>query len=458
MLSTLKIEMPVSSTNEQSMIHQEETKVEYKNARNNFSKQDDLSHALRTPLHVLGGYVAGLEKFLQGFGQLRMPGPTVRINLFRRSARLGHYLSTIQAQNELLANGNYVEFFQQTRLSSEQSDNHESSIAVFREALASMTSHINHLQLAQEKLKTLICHYDKLTMEELKNQFDEITIETQTIVSQIKKEVDVLNGTLPVAVNAPLLETKKNQQRTPLRILIVDDMPANRTILARLLGKQHCCEFASNGQEAVEKYSENNFDIIFMDIQMPVMDGLQATVAIRQHELATNKRRIPIIASTAIDSATLEKGITVAAGMDGYIMKPYDQKRVREIIHLHTEKSEKVYAGNESDMDEIPLTPTFPRRKISRNGSPVRSKSAPAITNSRVVSPGSDPGPLRFRTMPTKNSELVSALPRRTPSDGRGLLAKFHLLGHENRGNLAPVLLAKSDVMAVSSPVRKSFL
>jgi CheY-like chemotaxis protein len=457
MLSTLRIEMPVSP-NEQNIIHQEETKVENKNPRNNFSKRDDLSHAIRTPIHVLGGYVAGLEKFLQGFDQLRIPDPAFRLNLFRRSARLSHYLSTIQAQTEVLASGNYVEFFQQTRLSSQKSKNQEALIAVFRETLASMTNHINLLQAAQEKLKPLICHYEKLKMEELKNQFDEITIEIQAIAAQIKKEVDALNGTLPVAATAPLLENKKNHGRTPLRILIVDDMPANRTILARLLGKQHCCEFASNGKEAVEKYSENNFDIIFMDIQMPIMDGLEATVQIRQHELATNKRRTPVIASTAIDSDTLDKGITVAAGMDGYIMKPYDQKRVREIIHLHTGKVEKICAGSESDMDEIPVTPTFRRRKISRSGCPVRSASAPAMTNSRVISPASDPGPSRFRSMPAKNSNLVSTSPWGALAEGRGLLTHFHLLGDKNRGNLAPVLLPISDVMSCSSPVRKSFL
>jgi CheY-like chemotaxis protein len=447
MLSTVKIDMPVPSIlNDQGMSHQEEARMKDKNARNNFSEQDDLSHAVRTPLHVLGGYVASLEKLSQGFNPLKMSDQDVRINLFRRSARLGRYLSTIQAQAELLVGGNYVEFFRQ-RSSSEKSDSSdELSISVFREALASLTTHINHLEAAQEKLKTLVLHFEKLSADEFKNQFDEIAMEIKTIAVQIKKEMDNLNGTIPSAVNAPLSVMKKEKNFKPLRVLIVDDIAANQRILRRMLGKQHCCEFANNGKEAVEKYSENNFDIIFMDIQMPVMDGLEATREIRQQELATNKRRTPIIASTAIDSSALEKGITVAAGMDGYIMKPYDEKRVREIIHLHTtEKGEKVC--QESERDERPFMPIFPRRKIVRNGIFARSASVPGTANSRMVSPGSDPGPSCFDVNAEKNPELASSASRWGASpDGHGLLAKFHLLRHENSNDLVPAFFAGSEV------------
>ncbi len=459
MLSAAEIKMPVSSTlNEQGMSPKEEARLAAKNAKNNFSKLDDLSHAVRTPLHVLGGYVAGLQKFSQGFSQLKMPDPALRINLFRRSANLARYLSTIQAQSELLAGGEYVEFFRQT--SSKKSDKpEEASIALFRETLASLASHINRLQAAQEKLKTLVRHYERVNPAELKNQFDEIAMEIQVSAAQIKKETDDLNGTLPLAVSAPPAQIKKNLSALPLRILIVDDMPMNRKVLARLIGKQYHCEFASNGKEAVEKYAENHFDIIFMDIQMPVMDGLEATLAIRQQELATNKRRTPVIASTAIDSGALEKGITVAAGMDGYIMKPYDEKRVQEIIHLHTDKREKACPESESDMDERSLTPTFPRRKILWNGLSARSLSGPATANSRVISPASDPGPSRFSPVLAKNPALLSVSPWNTPSNGHGLLARFHLLRHENKSNLAAEkLLSGSDRTPRSSPLLKSFL
>jgi CheY-like chemotaxis protein len=430
MLSTLKIEMPVSS-NEQSLIgpKEETRRIEAKNPNNDFSELDNLSHAVRTPLHVLGGYVAGLEKFSQGLSPLKISDPVLRITLFRRSVRLGHYLSTMQAQSELLASGNYVEFFRQT--ASKESDKlGDSSIAVFTETLASLASHINHLQAAQEKLKKLIYHFKKLNEEELKNQFDEIAIEIQAIVAQIKKDRDNLNEAISPAVSSSvsiqLSGREKESDVKRLRILVVDDIPANQKILKRMLGKQHCCEFASNGKEAVEKYSENTFDIIFMDIQMPVMNGLEAASEIRQQELATHKRRTPIIASTAIDSDTLDKGITVAAGMDGYIMKPYDKKRVREIIHLHTDKGSKIGSESGSDVEDRPSTPTFPNEQRQEKADDFPKRSAASWS---------------------------------TPSDGQKFLTNFHLFRQRKKDNSAQGLLAKSsDIALMPRPLLKSFL
>ncbi|MCD6039071.1 MAG: response regulator [Gammaproteobacteria bacterium] len=413
------------------MNHKEEAK-NANNDNNNFSEWDNLSHAIRTPLHVLGGYVANLEKFSQKFSQVKISDPTaLQKNLFRRSTRLERYLSTIQAQARLLADGDYSEFFRQIQLSSKKSDKpDDSSIVIFKETLASLTNHINHLQATQEKLKMLVHNYEILKIEELKNQFDEITREIKTLVIQIKRERDDLNRTISPAVSSPahipLCERKKENNFQRLRVLIVDDMPVNQRILKRMLGKQHCCEFANNGKEAVEKYSENHFDIIFMDIQMPVMDGLEATREIRQEELARTKRRTPIIASTAIDSATLDKGITVAAGMDGYIMKPYDEKRVHEIIHLHMNRAEEVCSDSESDMDNRPSTPTFPIKKISRHDFPPRTAASWS-----------------------------------TPSDGQRLLTKFHLLGQGKRNKVTQDLLAKSSDITITPrplPLLRSFL
>jgi CheY-like chemotaxis protein len=206
----------------------------------------------------------------------------------------------------------------------------------------------------------------------------------------------------------------------PLRVLIVDDIPMNQQILRRMLGKQCCCEFASHGKEAIQKHSENNFDIIFMDIEMPVMNGLEATTAIRQQELAQHKRRIPIIASTSLDPVVLDKGITVTAGMDDYIMKPYGEKRVYEIINLYTGKGKRECTGGESAKEErLPKQP-FSTRKILRSGSPSRRA--------------------------TSWSE---------PSEGSKFLVRFHLLSHENSNHLAQDLVSGSDIPSGLSAWRK---
>jgi hypothetical protein len=86
----------------------------------------------------------------------------------------------------------------------------------------------------------------------------------------------------------------------------------------------------------------------------------------------------------------------MTAGMGEYSMKPYNEKRVREIIYLCREKDEKVYRGSKSDRNEIALTSVFSRKKTLRNGIFARSASLPTIANSRVVSPGSDSDLSRF--------------------------------------------------------------
>ncbi|MES2703523.1 MAG: tetratricopeptide repeat protein [Bacteroidota bacterium] len=108
-----------------------------------------------------------------------------------------------------------------------------------------------------------------------------------------------------------------------LRILLVDDNEFNRMVAAetlRLRAKVHI-EEAINGEEAVKMLQANDYDVLLMDIQMPVMDGLEATKYIRSN-LAAPKRSVPIVALTA----SLLRGnieMCTAAGMDSYVPKPF---------------------------------------------------------------------------------------------------------------------------------------
>jgi two-component system sensor histidine kinase/response regulator len=92
-------------------------------------------------------------------------------------------------------------------------------------------------------------------------------------------------------------------------------------LASRLLEKQgHAVTLAANGLEAIRHYGESEFDAILMDIQMPLMDGFEATSAIREREKASG-RRTPIIALTAHALAGYRE-ICLRAGMDGYVSKP----------------------------------------------------------------------------------------------------------------------------------------
>ncbi len=106
----------------------------------------------------------------------------------------------------------------------------------------------------------------------------------------------------------------------PMTILIVEDNPVNQLLISRLLeSKVWQKQIAENGEKAVSCASETKFDVIFMDIQMPVMDGVAATNAIRQGE--GPNRTTPIYALTA-NCLPEDQERYMAAGMDGYIGKP----------------------------------------------------------------------------------------------------------------------------------------
>jgi signal transduction histidine kinase/ActR/RegA family two-component response regulator len=108
----------------------------------------------------------------------------------------------------------------------------------------------------------------------------------------------------------------------PLKILIAEDNRINRLLLGKILEKAgHKVVFAMNGVEALQLWENNGYDLLLMDLQMPVMDGLEAAREIRKRE-AGNGTRIPIIAVTA-RAMHEDRDLTIEAGMDGYISKPY---------------------------------------------------------------------------------------------------------------------------------------
>jgi two-component system, sensor histidine kinase and response regulator len=119
----------------------------------------------------------------------------------------------------------------------------------------------------------------------------------------------------------------------PLRILVVDDSGDNRMLMNAYLKKtHHTVEFAENGEEAVRACAgEHPFDLVFMDIQMPVMDGYQATRAIRQLEGASGKTPVRIVALSAY-AMKEEVQKSLDAGCDDHLTKPIKKARILEAI------------------------------------------------------------------------------------------------------------------------------
>lgn len=111
---------------------------------------------------------------------------------------------------------------------------------------------------------------------------------------------------------------------TPLRVLLAEDNPMNQAVATRLLSKWgHTVKVAENGQRALEMRRAGSFDVILMDMQMPVMDGLAATAKIRQFESEKGLERLPIFAMTA-NAGDQVRERCLRAGMDEFITKPID--------------------------------------------------------------------------------------------------------------------------------------
>jgi CheY-like chemotaxis protein len=122
-------------------------------------------------------------------------------------------------------------------------------------------------------------------------------------------------------------------------ILLVEDNAINQRLAVRFLEKAgHHVTLACSGQAAVQAVQTHDYECILMDVQMPEMDGLEATRLIRQHQQATG-RRTPIIAMTA-HAMPGDSERCLEAGMDDYIAKPVDFDRLLEMIDTWVTKAE----------------------------------------------------------------------------------------------------------------------
>jgi len=131
--------------------------------------------------------------------------------------------------------------------------------------------------------------------------------------------------------------------QAPLQILVVDDNFFNQEIARHMLeslGAQ--VDVAVHGQEAVDMVKKRTYDLVFMDCQMPTMDGYQATALIRQWE--GEQRRTPIIAVTAY-ALRENRQKCMAAGMDDYLTKPIRVEVFRRAIQRWAHASESGAQG-----------------------------------------------------------------------------------------------------------------
>lgn len=145
------------------------------------------------------------------------------------------------------------------------------------------------------------------------------------VESQLGKGSD-FHVWLPLELGQKCTKSKEIEEvlLPPLNILIADDIEQNLELLSLVLeGKGHTVTQTRNGEEAVTRYIDGNFDVVLMDVHMPKVDGLQATRYIRDYEKDSGKPPTPIIALTASVMVS-DRKLTEDAGMNGFSLKPLD--------------------------------------------------------------------------------------------------------------------------------------
>ncbi len=170
------------------------------------------------------------------------------------------------------------------------------------------------------------------------------TLKSLEIIDEIEKKI-------------PEKEEKKTEDKFHnLHALVAEDNTINQKLIKNVLeGLGLDVTLANNGEEALELRMENEYDLIFMDIQMPVMGGIEATKKILEYEEKNRKRHLPIIALTA-NALTGDREKYLEAGMDNYASKPLNVEEIQRIITEYF--SYKIVEQEETTetVDEIDLS------------------------------------------------------------------------------------------------------
>ncbi len=160
-------------------------------------------------------------------------------------------------------------------------------------------------------------------------------VTTASLIQAVKSLVAISHDLRISAPNDPAPESKEGNARSSLKALVAEDVELNQRIAKEMLQISGFeVAIAGNGKIACELFRKQDFDIVFMDCQMPVMDGYEATKKIRELEQESETERTPIVALTAGLSADDKKKCKMA-GMDDYLGKPFTIEQLQNTIKSH---------------------------------------------------------------------------------------------------------------------------
>jgi two-component system sensor histidine kinase/response regulator len=175
--------------------------------------------------------------------------------------------------------------------------------------------------------------------------------ELREAISRVLQVKDRIGG---IAIVTQDTLKKDRDASAKLRILLAEDNPVNQKLATRLLEKRgHEVVVVANGREAVSAMEKQSFDLVLMDVQMPEMDGLEATRLLREREKNSASHQ-PVVAMTALVMAG-DRERCLAAGMDGYLSKPIRPQELDEVLDRYVELAHREPSSpNEPRPDSLP--------------------------------------------------------------------------------------------------------
>ncbi len=195
----------------------------------------------------------------------------------------------------------------------------------------------NELNIIRDTVKTLNGTFGYETEEAVLKLHCTLTFKESEIINDISEKTSEISA----KTASQSKETSQSDRSNPGRlatakVLLAEDDKVNQKIMLLSLKKHvKAIDLAENGREAVERFTTAKYDIILMDIRMPIMDGLKATEKIRETEEGTGTH-IPIIAVTA-NAFAGDKEKCLAAGMDDYVSKPFQINELIKTMKIHLE-------------------------------------------------------------------------------------------------------------------------
>ena len=273
-----------------------------------------------------------------------------------------------------------IAIYSPENIQKKKSDQHlEKYLSSFRDITVSRFKTFVECQDTKETFDVLYIHYDKIEKKELKRITARHSSDSQIVlVTKLKNREDVLDiapifsqiiyepityskieNSIEILSENKKDITKHQYSFDGLKALVVEDNPVNAKMLVKMLQNLGIkSDIAKDGKEGVQKYKDNSYDVVFMDIQMPVMNGVDATKAIIQYEKENQLPHTPIIAVTT-NALKGDRERYLSAGMDEYIAKPIDSNKfITALKQFYSTTQESDTKTNKKDILLYKQTPT----------------------------------------------------------------------------------------------------